>query len=94
MSVQLNFTNLVPTWVVFLYPHVSHEGGIETMSEYLETREDKTVSPKSLCDLASTVLKGNYFELSNIIYHQKLGTAIGTKFACQPFYGRSRESFI
>ena len=59
------------------------------MSEYLET-----VSPKSLCDLASIVLKGNYFELSNIIYHQKLGTAIGTKFACQPFYGRSRESFI
>ena len=51
------------------------------MAEYLETREDKTVSTKSLCDLASIVLKENYFELSSKIYHQKLGTAIGTKFA-------------
>ena len=51
------------------------------MAEYLETREDKTVSTKSLCDLASIVLKENYFELSNKVYHQKLETAIGTKFA-------------
>ena len=47
----------------------------------METGEDKTVSTKSLCDLASIVLKENYFELSSKIYHQKLGTAIGTKFA-------------
>ena len=58
-----------------------HEEGIKTIAEYLETREDKTVSTKSLCDLASIVLKENYFELSSKIYHQKLGTAIGTKFA-------------
>ena len=51
------------------------------MAEYLETREDKTVSTKSSCDFASIVLKQNYFELSSKIYHQKLGTAIGTKFA-------------
>ena len=51
------------------------------MAEYLETRDDKTVSTRSLCDLASIVLKENYFELSSKIYHQKLGTAIGTKFA-------------
>ena len=53
--------------VVGLYPHVPHEEGIETMAEYLETREDKTVSTKSLCDLASIVLKENYFELSSKI---------------------------
>ena len=51
------------------------------MAEYLETREDETVSTETLCDLASIVLKENYFELSSKIYHQKLGTAIGTKFA-------------
>ena len=51
------------------------------MAEYLETREDKAVSTKSLCDLANIVLKENYFELSSKTYHQKLGTAIGTKFA-------------
>ena len=51
------------------------------MAEHLETRENRTASTKSLCDLASIVLKDNYFELSRKIYHQKLGTAIGTKFA-------------
>ena len=72
---------LVSFDVVGLYPHMPHEEGIKTIAEYLETREDKTVSTKSLCDLASIVLKENYFELSSKIYHQKSGTAIGTKFA-------------
>ena len=71
---------LVSFDVVGLYPHIPHKEGIEIMAEHLETREDKTVSTKSLCDLASIVLKENYFELSSKIYHQKLGTAIGTKF--------------
>ena len=66
---------LVSFDIVGLYPHIPHEEGIETMAEYLETREDKTVSTKSLCDLASIVLKENYFELSDKFYHQKLGTA-------------------
>ena len=48
---------LVSFDVVGLNAHISHEEGIETMTEYLETREDKTVSTKSLCDLASIVLK-------------------------------------
>ena len=51
------------------------------MAEHLETREDRTVSTKSLCDLANIVLKDNYFELSSKIYPLKLETAIGTKFA-------------
>ena len=37
------------------------------MAEYLETREDKTVLTKSLCDLAIIVLKENYFEVSSKI---------------------------
>ena len=67
--------------VVGLYPYIPHEESIKTLEEYLETREDKTVSTKSLCDLTSIVLKKKYFELSSKIYHQKLGTVIGTKFA-------------
>ena len=43
---------LVSFDVVGLYPHIPHEEGIKTIAEYLETREDKTVSTKSLCDLA------------------------------------------
>ena len=51
------------------------------MVEYLETREDKTDSTKSLCDIVSIVPKENYFEFSSKIYHHKLEAAIGTKFA-------------
>ena len=47
---------LVSFDVIDLYPHIPHGEGIETMAEYLETKEDKTISNKDLCDLASTVL--------------------------------------
>ena len=56
---------LVSFDIVGLHPHIPHEKGIETMAEYLETREGKTVSTKSLCDLVSIVLKEHYFELSS-----------------------------
>ena len=36
---------------VGLYPYVPHEEGIETVAEYLDARQDKTVSTKSLIDL-------------------------------------------
>ena len=38
--------------VVGLYPHIPYEQGIETIAEYLESRDDKTVSNERLCDLA------------------------------------------
>ena len=57
------------------------QGGIETMRRYLETRSDKSISSNSLCDLASIILKNNYFENEELKYHQKRGFAIGTKFA-------------
>ena len=72
---------LVSFDIVGLYPQIPHEEGTETMAKYLEIREDKTVSTKSLSDLASIVLKENCFEISSKIYHQKSGTAICTKFA-------------
>ena len=46
--------------------------------------EDNTVRPTGMeknVGLASLVLDNNYFEFNNMIYRQKLGTAIGTKFA-------------
>ena len=72
---------LVSFDVAGLYPHIQHEEGIKTMAENLETREDNTMSTRGLCDLASIVVKENYFELGKKNYHQKLGAAIGTKFA-------------
>ena len=61
-----------------LYPHIPHEEGIEKMKKCLNLREDQSVSANSLCDLARIILTENYFELEKDMYHQKLGTAIGT----------------
>ena len=46
---------VVSSDVVGLYPYIPHEEGRETMAEHLETREDKTVSTKNFCNLASIV---------------------------------------
>ena len=62
-------------------PQYLPRGVIETIREYLETRSDKSILSNSLCDLASFILKNNYFENEEIKYHQKKGFAIGTKFA-------------
>ena len=56
-------------------------GDIEAIREYLETRPDKLISSNSLSDLASFILKNNYFENEELKYHQNRGFAIGTKFA-------------
>ena len=52
---------------------------METVSEYLENRSDKLVSTKKLCDLASIILKNNYFEHGELKHHQKRGIPIRTK---------------
>ena len=72
---------LVTFDVVGLYPHIPHEEGIVRNRNILNLREDQAVSTNSLCDLARIILTENYFELGKDMYHQKLGTAIGTKFA-------------
>ena len=60
------------------------------MRTFLNELSDKLISTESLCRLAKIVLKENYFELGDEIFHQLLSAAIGTKFAaksCQYFYG-------
>ena len=61
------------------HPNISHtRRGIETIREYLETRSDKTISSNSLCDLASFILKNNYFENEELKYHKKEVLLLGT----------------
>ena len=64
-----------------LYPHIPHEDGIEIMKDFLEQKEVKDISTKGLWDLATIILKNNCFGIGEKVYHQLLGTAIGTKFA-------------
>ena len=72
---------LVTFDVVGLYSNIPHEEGLEALRFYLEQREDKSVSTQSLLDLARIVLENNFFGFGEEIFHQILGTAMGTKFA-------------
>ena len=62
-------------------PQYFTRGEIETIREYLETRSNKLTSSNIVCDLASFILKNNYFENEELKCHQKRGFAIGTKSA-------------
>ena len=62
-------------------PQYLTRGDIETIREYLETGSDKLISSNSLCDLASIILKNNYFENEQLKYHQKRCFVIETNFA-------------
>ena len=64
-----------------LYPSISHEEGLAVLKKVLDARQDKTVSTDILMDLASLVLKSNYFEFDQKYYLLNQGTAIGTKMA-------------
>ena len=56
------------------------------MREYLETLSDKSIFSNSLSNVASIILKNNYFENGSLKYNQKRGFTIGTKFAHNKFH--------
>ena len=67
--------------VVGLYPSIPHDEGLEAMRRALNSRQDPSISTGSLVNLGKVVLENNVFEFGGRIFRQKLGTAIGTKFA-------------
>ena len=67
--------------VVGLYPSIPHGEGLEAIREALDRRENPGAATETLVGLASLVLENNYFEFNDRFYRQKLGTAIGTRFA-------------
>ena len=83
----LDKTLLITFDVVGLYSHMPHKEGLKTMKRYLDRREDQSVPSDSLYKLAKVILKHNYFELGQDVYHQNLGTAIATTFA--PHYSKN-----
>ena len=64
-----------------LYPNIPHGEGLEAMRKALDTRQNPSISTESLVSLGKLVLDSNVFEFDGKMYKQKLGTAIGTKFA-------------
>ena len=67
--------------MVGFFLSIPHSKGLSTIEEALGRRLDPVVATDTLVELTSQVLDENYFEYNNRIYRQKLGTAIGMKFA-------------
>lgn len=73
--------------VVGLYPRIPHEEDLRSMKEInveyggIIDKENFNFSVDDIVDLARIILKNNVFEFNGKVYKQKLGTAIGTKFA-------------
>ena len=70
--------------VVGLYPSITHDEGLESIREALNSRSDQSVSTETLLELMKLVLKNNFFEFNSEFFQQVRGTAIGTK--CAPSY--------
>ena len=75
---------LVTVDVVFLYPSILHEAGLQALEEALENRNHKQISTDKLVKMAQFVLKNNFYEFNNDVFQQISVTAIGTEFA-QPY---------
>ena len=83
--------------VVDLYPSIPYSEGFSAIREALGRRLGPFVATDTLVGLASLVLNNNYYEFNDRIYRQKVGTAIGTKFApayADLFMGRLEERFL
>ena len=63
--------------VVGLYPNIPHGEGLEAMRKALDTRQNPSISTKSLGSLEKLILDSNVFEFNGKVYKQKLGPAIG-----------------
>lgn len=82
--------------VVGLYPHIPHKEGLEALKKVLD-KSDAELPVDELVSLAKVVLENNYFEFDEKLFRQKLGTAIGTKFApgyANIFMGYLEEEFL
>ena len=66
--------------MVGLYPHIPHGEGLKALTRAVDNAESK-LPVDEFISLARLVLENNYFEFDEKIFRQKLGTAIGTKFA-------------
>ena len=76
-------STLVCLDVTSLYTNIPQNEALDALTRALENNPDPTrPSTHALVQLTSYVLKLNFFRFNNTIYHQKHGTAMGTR--CAP----------
>ena len=72
---------LVTLDVSSLYPNIPHNEGIEACRHFLNTRQDKTLPAKRICDLIRMILGMNNFSFDNEHFLQIHEIAMGTLMA-------------
>ncbi len=78
-------STLVTIDVKSLYLNIPHKDGIQAVLNRLYHQnplsEEVPLPPNTMADLLGIVLKQNFFQFSDFVYHQVQGTAMGTKMA-------------
>ena len=64
-----------------LYTNIPHKDGIQTCSEFLDSRLNSSTQTTRLCDLIHMILTNNTFAFNGQRYRQVTVTAIGTNMA-------------
>ena len=74
---------LCPLDITSLYTNIPHDEGIQAIKELLAIHRDIQALPYNsyIVELLQVVLTNNYFDFNGKHYHQKSGTAMGTKLA-------------
>ena len=71
---------LVTADVMGLYPSSPHSADLNSLKKAIEKHFKKQIPTSDLVKIAKFVLSNNYFEFSEKVFQQILGTAVGTKF--------------
>ena len=69
--------------ITSLYTNIPHHEGVQAIKELLAIHRDINALPHNsyIIELLQVVLTNNYFDFNGKHYHQKSGTATGTKLA-------------
>ena len=87
--------NLVSCDIVALYPSIPTELGLQALEYWIDRLPQKInrrFKKEFILKLAKFVLQNNYFEFNSRMYHQIIGTAMGSNFA--PPYSQLTIGFL
>ena len=89
---------LVTLDVTSLYTNIPHTAGLSALEYFLDSRPQPAIPTTAfLRDLAHNILTNNHFQFLGTFYHQRTGTAMGTRMApsyANLFMGRLEANFL